>query len=84
MNNNKIIDINKKSFFSIVLILFVLMIFSIIITYIIPKGMFETIIDANGNTIIDYNKFIPLNDIKGINIFKGLFSFILVSSSIYL
>lgn len=78
MNNNKIIDINKKSFFSIVLILFVLMIFSIIITYIIPKGMFETIIDANGNTIIDYNKFIPLNDIKGINIFKGLFSFILV------
>jgi uncharacterized ion transporter superfamily protein YfcC len=40
--------------------------------------MFETIIDANGNTIIDYNKFIPLNDIKGINIFKGLFSFILV------
>lgn len=78
MNNNKIIDINKKSFFSIVLILFVLMIFSIIITYVIPKGMFETIIDANGNTIIDYNKFIPLNDIKGINIFKGLFSFILV------
>lgn len=78
MNSNKIIDINKKSFFSIVLILFVLMIFSIIITYIIPKGMFETIIDANGNTIIDYNKFIPLNDIKGINIFKGLFSFILV------
>lgn len=76
--NNKIIDINKKSFFSIVLILFVLMIFSIIITYIIPKGMFESVIDANGNIIVDYNKFIPLPDDKGINIFKGLFSFILV------
>lgn len=76
--NNKIIDINKKSFFSIVLILFVLMIFSIIITYIIPKGMFESVIDANGNIIVDYNKFIPLPDDRGINIFKGLFSFILV------
>lgn len=76
--NNKIIDINKKSYLSILLILFILVIFSIIITYIIPKGTFETIIDANGNIIVDYNKFIPLPDDKGINIFKGLFSFILV------
>ena len=60
MNNNKIIDINKKSFLSIIAMLAALMIVSIIITYVVPKGTFGTRVDEFGNEIIDYiNK---LND----------------------
>ena len=39
-NNKKIIDINKKSFFGIIIMLEALVVFSIIITYIVPKGIF--------------------------------------------
>lgn len=76
--NNKIIDINKKSFISIVGMLATLMITSIIITYIVPKGTFDTSIDEFGNEIIDYTKYISLPDSKGINVIKGIFSFVLV------
>ena len=78
MNNNKIIDINKKSFISIVAMLFVLMLVSIFITYVVPKGIFGTTCDELGNEIIDYTKYIALPDAKGINVIKGVFSFILV------
>ena len=76
--NNNLININKKSYISIILILLFLIVFSIVITYLVPKGMFETVIDAAGNIIVDYNKYVPLPEKSGINIFKGLFSFILV------
>ena len=77
-NNKKIIDINKKSFFGIIIMLEALVVFSIIITYIVPKGIFGTTVDEFGNIITDYNNYIKLTDISGINIFKGLFGFILV------
>ena len=75
---NKIIDINKKSYISILIMLELLVILAITITYIIPKGMFSTFIDEFGNVITDYNNYIELTDKSGINIFKGLFAFILV------
>lgn len=75
---NKIIDINKKSFISIVIMLEILVIMAILVTYLVPKGMFGTITDSAGNTITDYNNFISLPNSKGINIFKGLFAFVLV------
>lgn len=78
MNNNKIIDVNKKSFISIIIMLAALMVFSIIITYIVPKGTFGTTIDEFGNEIVDYTQYISLPDSKGINIIKGIFSFVLV------
>lgn len=77
-SDNKIININKKSFISIVIMLETLVLFSILITYIIPKGTFGTTTDEFGNIINDYNNFISLPDKSGINIFKGLFGFILV------
>ena len=77
-NKNKIIDINKKSFFSIILMLGVLVLISIAITYIVPKGYFETTTDEFGNLIYNYDNYIKISDAKGINIFKGLFGFILV------
>jgi len=77
-NDNKIININKKSFISIVIMLEVLVLLSILITYIIPKGTFGTTTDEFGNIVNDYNNFISLPEKSGINIFKGLFGFILV------
>lgn len=75
---NKIIDINKTSFIGIVIMLFALIITAIIITYVVPKGEFATSYDEFGNLIVDYNKYILLDDQSGINIFKGLASPILV------
>ena len=74
----KIIDINTKSYISIVIMLEVLVLLSIAITYIVPKGMFGTITNEYGNIITDYNNYISLPNKSGINIFKGLFGFILV------
>lgn len=76
--NNKVIDINKKCFLSVLVILGTLILLSIVITYVIPKGAFGTTMDEYGNAVIDYTKYEMLDNQKGINIFKGLFSFILV------
>lgn len=79
---NKIIDINKRSFIGIILMLASLMILAIALTYFIPKGTFGTTIDEYGNTIIDYNNYIKLPDEKGIDIIKGIFSpFLILFSS---
>ena len=53
MNSNKVININKKSFISILIMLEVLVLFSIIITYIVPKGQFGTYTDEFGNLLTD-------------------------------
>ena len=76
--NNKIIDINKKSYIGIVCILASLIILAIAITYFIPKGQFGTTTDEFGNIVTDFNNFIELEDLKGINILKGIFAPILV------
>mgnify|MGYP003556331215 CR=1 FL=1 len=78
MKNNKIIDINKKSFINILIMLFSLIVVAIVITYIVPKGTFGTKINEYGEIITDYSNFIKLPDKSGINILKGLFGFILV------
>lgn len=78
MNKNKIIDINKKSFINIVIMLEALVLVAILITYLVPKGMFGTMTDEAGNIVTDYSLYIQLTEQKGINIFKGLFGFILV------
>ena len=79
--DNKVLNISKKSFVNVIIILLVLIVASIAITYIVPRGTFETIIDAEGNTVIDYSQYIPLVDASGINIFKGLFAPILLLGS---
>ena len=75
--NNKLLNISKKTFISIVILLGILMVLSIILTYILPKGDFLVL--ENGT--VDYSTFIRNDDLKGINIFKGIFSFILVLGS---
>lgn len=75
--NNKLLNISKKTFISIVILLGILMVLSIVLTYILPKGDFLVL--ENGT--VDYSTFIRNDDLKGINIFKGIFSFILVLGS---
>ena len=58
MNNNKIIDINKKTYILIILMLAALIVFSIVVTYIVPNGTFETYINEFGEEVFDYSKYI--------------------------
>ena len=78
MKNNKIIDINKKSYIGILIMLASLIVISIIITYIIPKGTFGTTINEFGEEVVDYSNYIKYTDKSGINILKGIFSPILI------
>lgn len=78
MNENKIIDINRKTYLQIVFMLFMLMVVAIAITYVIPKGTFEMTINEFGKEVYDYTKYIKLPEKSGVNIFKGIFSPILV------
>ena len=57
------IQISKKSFFSSVIILFVLMICAGILTRIIPAGAYNRII-VDGREIIDVNSFQFITDIN--------------------
>ncbi|MBQ8292249.1 MAG: hypothetical protein IJX78_00425 [Bacilli bacterium] len=78
---NKIIDINKKSYIGIVLMLTVLIVVSIVITYIVPKGMFSTTTNSEGQVVVDYSEYIELPNKGGINILKGLLAPILILMS---
>ena len=74
---NKVIDVSKKTFISVICILAALIILTIILTYIIPKGEFR--VSDTGEIL--YGEYIQFKDAKGINIFKGIFSPILVMFS---
>ena len=75
---NKIIDINKKTYIAIVVMLFGLMLFSILITHLISKGTFASYTNEFGEVVFDYTKYQKLPDQSGINIFRGICSPILV------
>ena len=76
MNENKVVNISKKSFFNVIFILLGLIVFAITLTYIIPKGTYQLV-----EGTVDFTKFTYLEDQSGINIFKGLFAPILVLTS---
>jgi len=74
MKKKTLINISKKTFIQVTGLLVSLLIFSIILTYIVPKGTFGTLPD--GST--DYLTYIPVNDVKGINLARGIFAPVLV------
>ena len=47
------LNINVKSFFAAILIIFLLMVLSYILTFVIPGGEYTRVPDANGNQIVD-------------------------------
>lgn len=77
MEDNKVINISKKSFISVTLILAALIAVAIALTYIIPRG--EYIYGSDQQ--LDFDSFRYLPDQGGINILKGIFSPILVLTS---
>lgn len=76
-NNKKGLNISAKSFITSILVIFILMILTYILTFFIPSGAYSRIIDNNGNTIIDTNS--PFTYVEGgISFGKWLLSPILV------
>lgn len=49
----KKMDVNVKSFLSGLLVVFLLMVISYVLTLVLPGGMYERYIDASGNELID-------------------------------
>ncbi|MBO7408103.1 MAG: hypothetical protein J6V14_10790, partial [Clostridia bacterium] len=75
--NATLINISKKTFIQVTCLLLGLMILAIVLTYVIPKGEFGTLADGSP----DYSAYIPRDDIKGVNIVKGIFAPFLVFAS---
>ena len=69
MNNEKILKINKRSFITVCIILASFMIITYILTFFIPKGIFEN------------NVYIPKGEAKGYNFLNFIFSPIKVIAS---
>lgn len=65
--NQKLINISKKTFIGVGILLLLLIVTAIILTYVLPKG--EFLVVANE---VDYTKFHSLGKDGGIPIWKGL------------
>jgi len=72
--DNKVVNISKKTFLNVVILFSVLLVLSIVATYLIPRGMFSLIEGENGALVEDYNSYVALDGQSGINIFKGIFA----------
>ena len=72
-SENKLVNISRKSFISVLILLLVLMTVSIVLTYVLPKGAYRTTV-VDGQEITDYQSYVPLPEETGIPIWKGLAS----------
>lgn len=52
-NEEKSLNISVKSFLTAIIVIFLLMVASYILTFLIPGGAFARTVDTNGNTVID-------------------------------
>lgn len=68
---NKLVNISRRSFISVLILLFALMVVSVVLTYVIPKGAYKTAV-VDGEEIVDYQSYEPLEDASGIPVWKGL------------
>lgn len=79
-NKEKGLNISTKSFLTSILVIFVLMLASYVLTLVIPGGMYSRIPDENGNLLIDTASGFSNVD-GGIPFWKWLLSPILVLSA---
>lgn len=71
------LDVSAKSFITAIAVIFLLMIFTYILTLLVPGGEYVRTLDANGNTVIDTG--IPFRETEGgIPFWKWILSPILV------
>lgn len=72
--NERLINISKKTFIQVCILLLAFLVVTIILTYLIPAGSFGVLPDGS----VDYSTYIPLTDMPGIPIWKGLLAPVLV------
>ena len=78
---NKLVNISEKSFVSVLILLFVLMAVSIALTYMVPKGAYQTTV-VDGKEVTDYQSYVPLPDEAGIPVWKGILApFLILGTS---
>ena len=73
IKKRRLVNIETKTFISVLAMLFALIVLSIVLTYVLPKGEFGTKV-VDGETVADYQVYNKLENESGINIFKGVFS----------
>lgn len=78
--NDKLINISNKTFISVLVILFSLVVIAIALTFLLPKGSFG-VTSKNGEQTTDYTSYIASKESKGIPIWKGILAPILLLGS---
>ena len=73
---SKIIDVSRATFISVCLILFILMMASLLLTHLLPRGEFA----LNGGAA-DYGTYIRRDDLSGLPFWKALLAPILLLGS---
>lgn len=68
---NRLVNISRKSFISVLILLLALMALSVVLTYVLPKGAYRTAV-VDGEPVTDYQSYIPLENESGIPVWKGV------------
>ena len=69
-----LINISRKTFIQVTTLLLGLLIFSIVLTYVVPKGRFGTLPSGE----VNYLEYIPIEDAGGISVIRGILAPVLV------
>lgn len=72
-----LINISRKTFIQVTALLLGLLIFSIVLTYVVPKGRFGTLPSGE----VNYLEYIPIEDAGGISVIRGILAPVLVFAS---
>ena len=72
-----LINISKKTFIQVSALLLGLLVFSIVLTYIVPKGRFGTLPDGE----VNYLEYIPIEGAGSISVIRGILAPVLVFAS---
>ena len=78
--NNRLINISQKAYLIALIMLTTLIVVSIALTYIIPRGGFGMMM-VDGEAVYDYNDYYTLPEERGIAIWRGLLAPILLLGS---
>jgi len=72
-----LINISRKTFIQVTALLFGLLILSIVLTYVVPKGKFGTLPSGE----VNYLEYIPIDGAGGISVIRGILAPVLVFAS---